>query len=256
MTIDICNCVEDVLTKGHCVLKNHFSKQAIQQCRVHFLPLLKKIAQRIPEGNRGPNRWAIGLPFAQPFYHSSFFIDKAVNEICSRILGNDMHIVYYGTDTPIKGSQLQKIHADIPFLFPQNPDHQHPPVTLSVRFTFGEMTLENGPFEVAPGTQHLPREETIAKLECGEIPMESLLLDVGDVIISDARTPHRGTPNHTDEPRPFAVIVYNRNYFFAESMDNRKLEANEETPRLTESFYRSLSQEEQRLLRRLKRQPG
>ena len=109
-----------------------------------------------------------------------------------------MHIVYYGTDTPIKGSQLQKIHADIPFLFPQNPDHQHPPVTLSVRFTFGEMTLENGPFEVAPGTQHLPREETIAKLECGEIPMESLLLDVGNVIISDARTPHRGTPIFCD----------------------------------------------------------
>ena len=39
-------------------------------------------------------------------------------------------------------------------------------------------------------------------------------------------------------------------------MDARELEANEETPRLTESFYRSLSEKEQSLLRRLKRQPG
>ena len=39
-------------------------------------------------------------------------------------------------------------------------------------------------------------------------------------------------------------------------MDSRELEANEETPRLTESFYRSLSEKEQFLLRRLRRQPG
>ena len=39
-------------------------------------------------------------------------------------------------------------------------------------------------------------------------------------------------------------------------MDARELEANEETRRLTESFYQSVSEKEQFLLRRLKRQPG
>ena len=184
------------------------------------------MARRIPEGNRGPNRWAIGLPFAPPFYHSVFFLDETVNRICSRILGEDMHVVYYGTDTPVAGSGYQKVHADIPHLFPEDSDHRHPPVTLSVRFTFGDMTMENGPFEVAPGMQHLPREETLARLESGELPLEPLLLDIGDVIVSDARPPHRGTPNRTREPRPFAVIVYNRSWYFTESMDARELEAN------------------------------
>ena len=48
----------------------------------------------------------------------------------------------------------------------------------------------------------------------------------------------------------------NRLRYFTDSMDIRALEANEETPRLTESFYRSLSEKEQFLLRRLKREPG
>ena len=256
MPADIDRCVEEVLTRGHCLLENQFPRDAVEACRAGFLPLLEEVAGRIPEGNRGPNRWAIGLPFAPPFYQSAFFLDETVNRICSRILGEDMHVVYYGTDTPVAGSEYQKVHADIPMLFPEDPNHRHPPATLSVRFTFGDMTMENGPFEVAPGMQHLPRQETLARLESGELRLEPLLLNAGDVIVSDARTPHRGTPNRTGEPRPFAVIVYNRSWYFTESMDARELEANEETPRLTESFYRSLSEKEQFLLRRLKRQPG
>jgi len=253
--MDIEQCVKQVLVDGCCLLKDHFPRQAVEACRQGFLPLLEQAVGRVPEGNRGHNRWAIGLPFAPPFYHSAFFVDEAVNEVCRRILGDDMHIACYAADTPIKGSQDQQVHADIPPAFPEDPDLRHPPMTLSVRFTFGEMTMENGPFEVALGTQHLPRAETLAKLEAGDLPLKPLLLDAGDVIISDARTPHRGTPNRSDEPRPFAVICYNRSYYFAEHLE-RPLEANESTPRLLETFYQSLSEEEQRLLRRVRRTPG
>ena len=256
MSIDITRCVEEIQSDGHCLLKDRFPHDAVEACRLGFLPLLDEVTHRVPDGNRGPRRWAIGLPFAEPFYHSAFFTDNIVNQICRRILGDDMHIVYYGTDTPVQGSEYQKVHADIPFAFPENPQHRHPPLTLSVRFTFGAMTMENGPFEVAPGTQHLPRTETLAKLEAGELPLQPLLLDVGDVLISDARTPHRGTPNNTDEPRPFAVMVYNRGYVFSERDQARTLEANEETPQLMDSFYQTLSEAEQRLLRRLPRNSG
>ena len=57
-------------------------------------------------------------------------------------------------------------------------------------------------------------------------------------------------------PRYHEVLAANRSRYFTDSMDARELEANEETPRLTESFYRSLSEKEQFLLRRLRRQPG
>ena len=162
-------CVQEILEVGHCVLRNHFPVEAVMAYREAFLSLLADVAQRIPDGNRGEHRWAIGLPFARPFYHSEFFIDPTVNGIVSRILGEDMHISYYGTDTPCKGSQYQAFHADLPLLFPEQPQFRHPPLLLSLRFTFGDMTLANGPFEVAPGTQHLPRESTLAKAEAGEL---------------------------------------------------------------------------------------
>ena len=126
-----------------------FREQHLRNADRRFSPLLEDVAARIPEGNRGPNRWAIGLPFAPPFYHSAFFNDNTVIEIVSRILGEDMHISYYGTDTPIQGSEYQHVHADLPFLFKEEPAHRHPPALLSVRFTFVDMTPENGPFEVA-----------------------------------------------------------------------------------------------------------
>ena len=255
MKIDIDKCVEEILDVGHCILRGHFPRKEIEECRKAFLPLLEEVAARIPEGNRGPKRWAIGLPFAPPLYHSAFFNDDTVIQITTRILGEDMHICYYGTDTPTKGSQYQKFHADVPLIFPEDPDHQHPPTTLSVRFTFGAMTMENGPFEVAERSQHLPRADTLEKAESGQIPFAPLLLEAGDVMISDARAVHRGTPNHTDAPRPFAVISHNRNWYFIEE-DEQPLEANEDTPTLKESFYQTLSPREKHLLRRVRRTAG
>ena len=252
MRIDIDQCVEEILARGHCILRDHFPRPALEECRRGFLPLLEEVATRIPAGNRGSKRWAIGLPFAKPFYHSAFFNDATVIQIIRHILGEDMHISYYGTDTPTKGSEYQRFHADLPFLFPENKDHQHPPVLLSVRFTFGDMNMENGPFEVAEGSQNLPRAATLEKAEAGQLPLKRLELAAGDVIISDPRTVHRGTPNYTDEPRPFAVIVHNRGYYYQEGHNN-KLEANEDTPFLRESFYQNLSEQEQKLLRRIER---
>ena len=117
MKIDIDKCVEEILDVGHCILRGHFPRKEIEECRKAFLPLLEEVAARIPEGNRGPKRWAIGLPFAPPLYHSAFFNDDTVIQITTRILGEDMHICYYGTDTPTKGSQYQKFHADVPLIF-------------------------------------------------------------------------------------------------------------------------------------------
>ena len=123
---------------GHCLLRGHFPRQALEACWVGFLPLLKEVACRVPEGNR----CAIGLPFAPPFYHSAFVVDEVDNLICGRILADDLH------------------------------------------------------------------------------------------------------------------IVYNMSFYFPEREQTRPLEANQDTPRLIDSFYQSLSDGEQRLLRRLPRAPG
>ena len=121
MPPDIDRYVEEVLTRGHCLLENQFPRDAVEACRAGFLPLLEEVAGRIPEGNRGPNRWAIGLPFAPPFYHSAFFLDETVNRICSRILGEEMHVVYYGTDTPVAGRGTRRSTPTYPTCFRRIP---------------------------------------------------------------------------------------------------------------------------------------
>ena len=255
MGINIDQCVNEILDVGHCILRHHFPQAELKQCNEAFLPLLDDIARRIPEGNRGPKRWANGLPFAPPFYHSEFFNDDTVNEIVGRIFGQDMHISYFGLDTPTKDSGYQGIHRDVGPLFPEVPERRSPPVLLSLRFPFVDMTLDNGPFEVADGTQHLPVQEAIAKAESGDLPLKPVLLKLGDVIISDPRTVHRGTPNFTEEPRPFAGIVYNRPWYSVES-HTAPLLGIEDTTKLSETFYHSLSAREQHLLRRVPRTPG
>jgi len=253
MTIDINKCAEEILEIGHCVLPAHFPSSALDEFHKGFLQLFEEVSERIPEGNRGPQRWAIGLPFAPPFYHSALFNDGVVNAIVERILGENSYIPYYGTDTPMQGSEYQRIHADLPFLFPEEEDHVHPPLTLSVRFVSVDMTFENGPFESAERTQNLPRNETIRKAESGQIPLKPVMLKAGDALITDPRNLHRGTPNQTDTPRPFAVIVYNRSWYWTKK---ETLEANESTPQLKESFFKSLSPNEQHMLRMVPRTDG
>jgi hypothetical protein len=253
MTIDIDRCVAQILDIGHSILPGHFPRSMLGECRQAFLPLLEEVNARIPNGNRGPRRWAIGLPFGPPFYHSAFFNDDTVIQIVSRILGEDMHTSYYGTDTPVQGSEYQRVHADLPLLFPEKPNHRHPPALLSVRFTFVDVTPANGHFEVAEGSQHLPRTQALEKVNSGEIPLQPVLLKAGDVMISDPRTIHRGTPNRTAAPRPFAVIVHNRHWYH---ISRAELEANEDTPMLTESFYQTLPLREQYLLRKIQRTPS
>jgi len=109
-------------------------------------------------------------------------------------------------------------------------------------------------FDVQPQGGALERVTvrfSLRMITAGELELTPLLLRAGDVLISDARTLHRGTANRTDEPRPFAVIVYNRDWYHLEG--ELRLEANEETPMLLESFYRTLPPAEQNLLRRVPR---
>lgn len=252
MAVDIDRCVAEVLDIGHCVVPGLFPQPAIDELHEAFLPLLADVKSRIPAGNRGPNRWAVGLPFAPPFYHSAFFSDDTVVQIVGRILGEDMFIRHFGTDTPVKGSQHQDVHRDVLPLFPEEARHPHPPATLSVRFTTVDVTPENGPYDTTERTHDLSRDEALEKVASGEIPIKPVFLKAGDVLITDPRTLHRGTPNHTDAPRPFLVIVYNRSWYDTERRDG-KLEANEDTPLLMESFYRTLSPLEQQLLRRVPR---
>lgn len=90
----------------------------------------------------------------------------------------------------------------------------HPPFLIALNFPFVEVTPERGPFEIARGSHLLPKADALSRIAAEEIPLEPLLMEVGDVLIRNPACLHRGSRNRTAEPRPVAVIGCHRNWVY------------------------------------------
>ncbi|MDT4896981.1 MAG: hypothetical protein QOH25_2058 [Acidobacteriota bacterium] len=205
---------EAALRDGHCVLRGHFPKATLNAWREAFMPLLEAhIAREGHLQNRGAARYYVTLPFTQPFSDPLIFEDEDVLAIVELLVGEDPVMCQLATDTPLLGSEYQDIHRDTPPLFPET-GQETPPFQLAVNFPLVDVTLENGPFEVTRGTHMMSKEEGLRLLATGEIKLEPITMQLGDVIIRDVRALHRGTPNRTREPRPMVVLGYSRRWLF------------------------------------------
>ena len=231
--------MQAVLDDGYCVLPNHFSTAKLNAWREAFMPLLDGHIER--EGhlrNRGPARYYVTLPFKAPFADPHFYEDADVLAIVEQLVGEDPALCQLATDTPMIGSEYQDVHRDAPPLFPET-GQETPPFQLAVNFPLVEVTVENGPFEVARGTHMMSKAEGLRQLESGAIRLEPVMMKLGDVMIRDVRGLHRGTPNQTREPRPMVVIGYSRRWLYRPEVSIR-------VPR---SALDTLSERARRLLR-------
>jgi ectoine hydroxylase-related dioxygenase (phytanoyl-CoA dioxygenase family) len=204
--------VREVLEEGFCVLRGHFARAKMEAWLAAFAPLLARHIER--EGhrlNRGPGRYYVTLPFAEPFADPEVYEDDDVLGVVRGLVGEDATLVQLATDTPLLGSEYQDVHRDAPPLFPEW-GRETPPFQLAVNFPLVDVTLENGPFEVARATHTLSKEEGLRRIEAGSARLEPLLLRAGDVMIRDVRGLHRGTPNRTQVPRPMVVVGYSRRW--------------------------------------------
>lgn len=224
---------------GFCLLREHFPADLLKEWRAAFRPLLTTHIER--EGqlqNRGPGRFYVTLPFLPPFADPRIHEDEDVLGICAALVGADMVLCQLATDTPLRGSDYQDIHRDTLPLFPET-GQETPPYQLAVNFPLVEVTAAHGPFEVARGTHMMSKAAGLSRIESGEIPLEPILMNLGDVMIRDVRGLHRGTPNRTDEPRPMVVLGYSRRWLF-------RPEVSILIPRAT---YKNLSERARFLLR-------
>jgi hypothetical protein len=205
---------KQVLEDSFCILKGHFSIETLDRWRAAFAPLLEAhIAREGHLFNRGPGRFYVTLPFKEPFADPSIFEDEDVLAIVKRLVGEDATLVQLATDTPVRGSDYQEIHRDAPPLFPET-ERETPPFQLAVNFPLIDVEIENGPFEVARGTHMMSKDEGLRLIESGEVKLEPLTMKLGDVMIRDVRSLHRGTPNMTEVPRPMVVIGYSRRWLY------------------------------------------
>jgi ectoine hydroxylase-related dioxygenase (phytanoyl-CoA dioxygenase family) len=228
-----------VITDGFCVLPKHFSPEKLDHWRQSFLPLLERhIAREGQLKNRGPARYYVTLPFTEPFADPSIYEDDDVLAIVEQLVGTDAVMCQLASDTPLLGSTTQDIHRDALPLFPET-GQETPPFQLAVNFPLVEVTMESGPMEIMRGTHMMSKAEGLHRLERGEVTLEPITMKLGDVMIRDVRGLHRGTPNHTDEPRPMIVIGYSRRWLF-------RPEVSIQIPR---AMFDNLSDRGRRLLR-------
>lgn len=240
--IDIQECINQVRQDGYCILRGHFPVDAVEACHMAWHPIADAyLAEHADNPNRGPNRHYIPLPFRPPLYNSAFFNDDTILAIATGVLGEQVLIDGFASDTPFKGSIHQDVHADLPALFPERPDLILPPHILAVNWPFVDVTPENGPFQMAEGTHLLPKAEAMARTESGEFPLKSLLMEVGDMMIRDPRCLHRGSPNLTDTPRVQAGYTLLRPWYLRHRLDRKVI---------ARSFWETLSAREQNLLQR------
>jgi len=232
----------EVQDQGYCVLRQHFSSSLIDACRDAFWPIfLAYLGVHSSEPNRGPHRHFVPMPFEPPCFTPDFFFDNEVLNIVRGVMDDSVVADQWGCDVPLRGSDYQSIHVDYQRpLFSEVPDLPLPVYMLVVSFGLVRITPENGPIEIASGTHRMPRKEAVRAVEDGEIEMQSIPLEIGDVLIRHPWALHRGTPNSTDVPRALATVRYVRRWFADSSRDVNSLPLN---------VWESLTSEQQNLMR-------
>ncbi len=229
----------DFKRDGFVVLRRHFEPATLRAWNVAFAPLLER--HRTTEAataNRGTQRFYVTLPFRAPFDDPSLYADPDILQICRELVGPDMVMVQLATDTPLLGSQMQDIHRDTLPLFPEL-DSETPAYQLAINFPLVDVTAENGPTEIAAGTQSAPKQYGLDRLARGEVSLAPVEMSVGDVMIRDVRGLHRGTPNRTQEPRPMVVVGYSRSWLWRPEV----------SVRIPRSAWEALPEERRYLLR-------
>jgi len=181
------------------------------------------------------------MPFEPPCFIPEFFFDNVVLNIVRGVMDYRVVTDQWGCDVSLRGSDHQGIHVDYQRpLFAEAPDLSLPAYVLVVSFGLVRITLENGPIEIAPGTHRMPRKEALRAVEAGEIGMQAVPLEIGDVLIRHPWALHRGSPNSTDTPRALVSIRYARRWY----ADNSR-----EVDLLPRAVWESLTSEQQSVMR-------
>jgi len=227
---------------GYCVLRAHLPNSVIAQCKDALWPiLLTYLKNHGQEPNRGPHRHFLPMPFEPPCFAPEFFFDPDVLSIVRGVMGQRVVADQWGCDVPLLGSEYQSLHIDYQRpLFEEIPGLSLPPYVLVASFGLVAITAAHGPIEIAAGAHRMSREAAMRCVECGEIELRTVPLEIGDVLIRNPWALHRGTPNMTDVPRALVTVRYVRRWYADSSRDVNAIPG---------SVWKSLTKEQQETMR-------
>lgn len=222
---------------GYVVLEDGLPADRVERMRVRFEALLREKEGR-EEYNRGPRRFQMYLPWEPPFADPLLYENEEALAVIHAVIGADPTLVYFASDTPLPGSDYQRVHADTRLLFPETP-LSLPPYGLVLNVPLVDCSEENGSLEFWPGGTHLmPGPMDLQKLAPIMLSRRANL-KAGSMLIRDLRMWHRGTPNRSDHLRPHLALVYTRPWYRFE----------QQVPTLSRADYEVLSERAQKMLR-------
>ena len=228
---------DQVRVNGYAVLENALPLDQVEAMRARFDELLAEKAAREPF-NRGAQRFQMYLPWEAPFATPALYENDDVLAVLLAVLGPDPTLVYFASDTPLPGSDYQRVHSDTRLLFPETP-LSLPTYGVAVNAPLVDCSEENGSLEFWPGGTHLmPGQADLVRL-APHMQSQRANLKAGSILVRDLRMWHRGTPNRSSASRPHLALVYTRPWYRFE----------QEVPTLTREAFEALSERAKRLLR-------
>lgn len=184
--------------------KNEFN-QLFEDKRKRFLSRFNSETKYA--ANHDINRWNMLLPSDSEIMKSSFFAQDEIFETLETLFDSEFALVYFSSDISSPGSAFQTIHQD-------GNDFA---VALNVPLI--DSDEQNGATHIYPKTHRVSDdtpftnesnafsdEEIIKRSE--QLNPVSLNVKIGDYTLRDLRLIHRGTPNKTNEHRPYLSSIF------------------------------------------------
>ena len=227
---------EQLRVNGYVVLPEILPADLIERMRARFDLLMAATAVREPT-NRGVNRYQMYLPWERPFANPILYENAGALAVIEAAMEPDVTLRYFASDTPLPGSDFQKVHSDTRLLFPEAA-LALPCYGIVLNVPLVDCTVENGSLEFWPCTHLTPVRADLERLAT-TLPSARANLKAGSLLLRDLRMWHRGTPNYSSGTRPQLALVYTRPWYRFE-LDG---------PQLTRADYDALSDRGRRLLR-------
>src|SRR3954465_2362787 len=210
--LDVATIMGGLYGDGIIAVKGAFTREWVDALH-HDLEILFREALERPGGavGRGPKRYYVEIHPERLRGFVDLVSHPWIRAVSEAVLGADYRIVEIGFDVPLPGAMDQPWHRDFPS--PEATLTGRRLNSLAFNLTTVDVTENMGPFEIAPGTQWDFPEE----FEHGMFPPKSLypryqeraqrkMPKMGDISARSALTIHRGTPNHSNTPRPALVL--------------------------------------------------
>jgi len=203
---------------GFVVLRGFLPRDLVQAMHEQLLPLLLAEHERYARGEsrafRSLGRLSLDIGHSirvlgGPLADERYLRHPEIEELVRAILGPEGTWKRGWTQVECAWKECRHMnwHSDVPLA-----DAAATGVPRTTRITYNvplvDFTWANGALEMLPGTHLHPRPFLADPFHDVRVYPVPLDLSVGDALLRDGNTLHRGTPNLTDTPRPMLDQTY------------------------------------------------